>query len=121
MQREDIIREFLAAKRFRALFSAWKQESGKTLKQNVSIIRLLLIIFVAALPTFAILFESQKYDVVTILVGIASIVAVVFRLKMGLRVLAVENWKRSIRLTHTAFAIGCIPFAISLALFPERC
>ncbi len=50
--------------------------------------------------------------------GILTITAIILRKKFRIPYQKVANWRRAFRLTHTAFALGCVPAVILVALHP---
>jgi membrane protease YdiL (CAAX protease family) len=80
-----------------------------------------LAVLISLLPLYggALTELQQRIDAVTLFVGIAACLALVLRARLKIPFQSVSSWKDSLRLTHTAFALGCIPTVLVLLIHPE--
>ena len=78
-------------------------------------------VLISALPMLSFYTEPglDRVDFKTLLVGIAASFAILFRRRLGIHLGSVTQWRRSLHLTHVAFALGCIPTLLVIALYPE--
>ncbi len=111
---------FLGVKRFQNLWNSWNI-AGEHQLQTVSAPRVLVAILISLLPAIATALQPRMagVDFVSILVGIGAVSALLLRRGMGISFEPVKNWAKNLSLTHTAFALGCLPIAIILLGFPE--
>jgi membrane protease YdiL (CAAX protease family) len=109
---------FLGVPRFQALWQAYCLHSSQSAKPTVGSSALLLAVLLAALPMLAFFADSYltKVDIATLIIGIAAVLSAVMRSRLGLTWHWVKEWRNSLSLTHTAFAVGCIP-AVLIVLF----
>jgi membrane protease YdiL (CAAX protease family) len=121
MIRNPHLRLFLGLDRFKELWDAWHATNRQPVANNLSSIAIIFTIIVALLPALA--FNMRDYfhaiDEVTIAIGIATCLAVLFRVNSRIPFLKVPNWRRALSITHTAFALGCIPLILVLLFYPE--
>ena len=113
---------FLGLDRIKELFLAYRAETlTKCAFPQISSITVFYAIAVAALPAlgFFIKGEVGRLDIATVAIGIATCLAILFRLNTKLSIESIPNWRRALRLTHTAFAFGCIPIVAIVVAFPD--
>jgi len=110
----NLIRRLLGLNRFQELAACWNAAGAQDSQPSVSHSTVFVAILVALLPLASAVFASNNSAnfIITLAVGCSALFAVVFRLRNGLMFSAVLDWKRSLSLTHTAFALGCIPALI---------
>ncbi len=119
----SLLHNFLAIHRWKTFFNALSQES--TISQNPPLsIGIIIIAFVITLlpvlSPFVPRLPVQGYlDFPTLFFGIATILAILFRKRIGLELKTTKSWKESLSLTHTGFALGCLPVVVLLAIYPE--
>ena len=63
--------------------------------------------------------NTQRISLPTLGFGVCASLAIVIRWVLKLPFASVTNWRKTLNLTHTAVALGCIPALVVLALFPE--
>ena len=116
----QLVRRFLGLDRLAALRSAWT-EINYCPSPRVGSARVLVACFIATLPILGYFLGEgvPRIDLVSVFVGIATVCGLVLRRSMGIPFEAVKSWGASLSLTHTAFALGCIPIAVIMFLFPE--
>lgn len=112
----------LGVDRIKELYYAYRSETlNKCAYPQLSSITLFYAVLVAALPAFSFFIKdlSVRIDITTVAVGIAVCLAVLFRLNTRLSIESIPDWRQALRLTHTAFAIGCIPIVAIVIAFPD--
>lgn len=118
---QSLLRRFLAFDRFSELSQALRDQPEA--KEVLSISAIVAALLVAAAPVLLTCLDAvsphPSLPLPTIAFGISTLLAVVMRFQLDLRYLKVLNWKESLRLTHTAFALGCIPAVAMVVIFPE--
>lgn len=62
---------------------------------------------------------KRDVDIVTIFVGVAAVLAILFRIRHKIAFTSVKKWGWALSHTHTAFALGCIPTVVLLLISPE--
>lgn len=121
MIQNPALRKFLSINKIQALFWSIKHESdGKDLGQ-LSTLSVIFAIFISLLPASAYYLSiyKQYLDIHTAFIGIAACLAMIYRNKMNIPFGSVADWKQSLFLTHTAFALGCIPIIFIVLVHPE--
>lgn len=116
-----LLRRFLGINQIEELYQAWVAESGRELNNYYSSLYVWAALGIAFIPALS--YHLQKYvtkiDLPTFAIGITACLAVLLRLRAKGEIRSVPHWKKSLKLTHTAFAIGCVPFAVILIYYPE--
>lgn len=81
----------------------------------------LLACTVAVLPALAsfLALRVTSLDVASLLVALSAVFAVLLRRTFGISFHPVGNWRRTLSLTHTAFALGCIPAVAIVLIEPQ--
>ena len=123
MNTKKVITDFLALDRIRGFLSALYQ--GSALEQTPKVGSLLVAVSfaVACAPAF-VTFLVQRLghsdlDVTTIARGLASICAILIRMRLKLSIGIGSGFRQALSFTHTGFALGCIPAVIIIILAPE--
>ena len=121
MIRNQFLIKFLGIARFQELRCALSSESKVSKTPSLGSAHVFLAVMLALLPAISGSLGSlpSDVDITTVLVGTAAVLAVMFRNRVQIPFLAVDNWKRSMHLVHTAFAIGCIPALLLVLFHPE--
>jgi len=121
MSRGTLVRRFLGIDQFRSLFQALRSQQQNAPAATIGTLGAALAILIATLPLLS-FYQSQReqaLDYSTILVGIAACLAIVYRARNNIPFLSVAAWRQSLRLTHIAFALGCIPTLLILIFSPQ--
>lgn len=114
------LRKFLAIKRFKALSHSYRSAAQAMPKIRTSSAFVLLAVFVSAFPLFLTEFSyAEGRDLLTPFLGVSTCVALLLRKRLGLTLSHLCNWKENLSITHTAFALGCVPAVLLFALYPE--
>ncbi len=115
----SLLRKFLGLDRIRELLSALG--AAPSPEPTLNTFTVASAVLISALPMLSFYTDPglDHVDFGTLLVGISASLAIVFRGRVGLRFASVTDWRRSLRLTHVAFALGCIPTLLFLILFPN--
>jgi membrane protease YdiL (CAAX protease family) len=118
---ETLYRRFLGLDKFRSLFQALAAQRRKAPAPTMGTFGVALAILIAALPLLSFYGSpgDSTVDYSTILVGVAACLGIIYRTKNKIPFLSVEAWKPSLRLTHIAFALGCIPTLFILIFSPQ--
>lgn len=115
-----IVRKFLGLDRIAFLYDAFISSSRDDRKLLLGSLPLLLAVAIAlfpALTSFTPILHTPQMT--TVVIGIATILAVVYRINAKLTFQSVATWKRSMSLTHIAVALGCIPVVFIMLFYPE--
>jgi len=64
-------------------------------------------------------FSTTQIDFPTLLVGTATCLAIIYRKRLGITLPRTSNWKSALSLTHTGFALGCIPAVFLMVIAPD--
>lgn len=117
--RSQWLRKLLALNHIADLREAFRRESSKPFATVPW--RLLVIAFVLAIaPPLSHAFSqnNQFLGFPSIVTGACMILAILVRNYARVPFKRAQHWKRSLRLTHTAFGLGCIPVALLLICNP---
>ncbi|MDZ4784494.1 MAG: CPBP family intramembrane glutamic endopeptidase [bacterium] len=116
-----VILKFLGKDRIKTLLIAIGTTSSIEVRPAISLLRGIIAIFIALLPVFSqyLVIYKDTVDITTVFIGVATCLAVLFRIRHKIPFLAVSNWKTALSLTHTAFALGCIPIVVLLIINPN--
>lgn len=115
------IRKFLALNRIQSLVDHYKRETNKPCTPLISTYVLLLSLCISLLPALGVITDipgSEGVNTPLLLTGIATILAILVRVKTGLTLVSVKEWIKNLSLTHTAFALACIPIVMLLIVDP---
>lgn len=115
------LKNLLGLNKIAQLQSAWSSERAKPVEPKLSSLVLYFAVVVALLPSLAQIYQEffPKVDYTTVAVGTAALLAMLFRLNSQIRIRRIESWSKALSVTHTAFALGCIPFVILVLVTPE--
>jgi len=121
MINNQTLRVFLGINQFEELHTAWKKETAHVIPGNLSSIAIFFAVVVSLFPTLSYSYRElfTSVDGITVAVGAATCFAILFRFNAKIPFVSVTDWKRSLKLTHTAFAVGCIPLVALLLFYPE--
>jgi len=113
-------KKFLGEDRIGELFEAYVSNSSKDVPTSVSYVGMLAAIGISLLPAMSHLLDIYKetVDIVSVFVGTATVLAILFRVSHKISFSSVTRWRSSLSLTHTAFALGAIPTAFVLVFNP---
>lgn len=118
------LHRFLAVERWAALGNALETESRicpvPLLNTKAVFAALLVGVAPCVVMTLAGLSPTPRPELPLLATGIAAVVAVWLRWRMKLSYNQVVNWKSALSLTHTAFALGCIPAVAALLIAPQQ-
>mgnify|MGYP005726663039 FL=1 len=106
----------------RNLLTALKREQQSCPVPILGSFAILLAIAIACLPILAQWARPSDadLDLPTMMIGVATCLALVFRVRVGIkRPQQAYDWKRALSVTHTAFALGCIPAVVIVVIFPD--
>lgn len=118
-QRSALLR-FVGFDRIVALLRALRAQSAEAPQKSLSVLHIALALIIGALPLLG--FFLRKFadvDTVTVSVGIAALLSLFFIRVTGVSIDRIADWRKALSLTHTAFALGCIPAAVIVVMFPE--
>ena len=115
------LRKLVGMERLEALARALAEENKKPITPHLGNGTLLLAVLISLMPASSayLTYLSSSLDVTTVAVGIAACLGMVVRTNRGITFLGVTNWSRSFYLTHTAFALGCIPTLLLMLFSPQ--
>ena len=114
MVKNKYIRRFLAIEQSKELIAAFKAQDKVDLKGKLGRSEMILAIAVAMIPALTLELGKRLGAMHIGVVGIALAVLLSFWLRHEYKIKYkyVQSWKKSFRVTHTAFAAGCIPLLI---------
>lgn len=117
----DSLKKFMGINRIDTLLNNYAAESKNDLPVTVSYIGVIVAIGISLLPAAAYLLDVYKetVDIVSVLIGIATLLAILFRVHHDITFNSVKRWRSALSTTHTAFAIGAIPTVFVLVFSPE--
>ena len=116
---------FLGTSRWLALRDALREQTAVEANPPVGWTAALGAVAVASCPIFITLADSmrregtQSSSLPTIAFGICTLLALLLRRRMGFEFVSTSDWRKSFSLTHTAFALGCIPAVLVILLAPS--
>lgn len=115
-----VVKKLLGVERFRELHSSWTVANEAKLEPRISTLELALAFLIAMLPFFAAYLVDSRLTsyTMTLAVGVAALLAIIYRIRKGIPFLKIPEWSLAMRLTHTAFALGCVPAVILLLMDP---
>ncbi|MCB0344647.1 MAG: CPBP family intramembrane metalloprotease [Bdellovibrionales bacterium] len=118
----SLMHKFLGSARWEKLFSALRTESETTCEPPVGTLALVAALAIAVTPVVLTLLQhvspSTSVDLPTLSFAVCTVMAILMRRWLKLDYRPTVKWKESLSLTHTAFALGCLPAAILIALNP---
>lgn len=119
--KKSALTTFLGIHRIDGLLKALNESSAESVGPRIGPVRTLLALLIALMPAGAHLLSiyKQNVDIVTVFVGVATILAILFRIRHNIPFTSVKKWTWALSHTHTAFALGCIPTVILLLISPE--
>lgn len=114
----QIIRKLLGIDRFQELHQHWISAHQTLAKPSYPSSVILIGLTIALFPIIAAYIGDPKLTsyLMTLTVGVSALLAVVYRIRKGLLFALTPEFTKPLRLTHSAFALGCIP-ALALLLF----
>jgi membrane protease YdiL (CAAX protease family) len=115
------LKRFIGVNRIESLLNSYKIESATKLPITVSYVGLVVALGISLLPAASHLLDIYKdsVDIVSVIIGIATLLAILFRVHHRIPFNSVKRWRSALSLTHTAFAIGAIPTVFVLLFSPE--
>lgn|GEM_PF-1349746 len=121
---QTALHRFLGVERWRALGEALKAETQLCPVPKQGSWAVLGSTLVALLPLPFIYLNSvqpsaTQLDLPLLVIGVTTLVAILLRGRMQLYYNRVTTWREAFSLTHTAFALGCIPAVLILFFSPE--
>lgn len=123
MKLKNTLIHFLGLQKLRALTAAIKLNSENKKLPLISSVNILLASLICLCPIIlaASINEdpNEEIPIVTISFGICTVLAVLARRKLKLPSDKGLDFKKSLSLTHTSVALGCIPAVIAIIIFPE--
>lgn len=119
MIKNRFLYKFLGIERIKELSYAIRNQPAPL--ANVSTTGVLIALSLALLPSAGhyIIPYSKKLDISTVLIGVTTCLSLVLRRRLGIPFESVRNWGRAFKLTHVAFALGCVPTVILVLFRPE--
>jgi len=114
-----VLRNFLAVDRIRGLARAYRAGSERRPREVLGSGALFMALAIALLPTLTPSIHPYSHlDLPTVLIGLSACFAVLYRIRHRIPFQSVRTWNRSMNVTHTAFALGCIPLAAIMLIHP---
>ncbi len=121
--KKSLVRDFLAIERWRAFSDALRRETSSAVVPPLPSIAVFLAFIVTITPvalTFAAERSRASESVFpTLAFGVCTLLAIVSRRSLGLRLRPTENLRNALSLTHTAVALGCIPAVLAVVFSPK--
>jgi membrane protease YdiL (CAAX protease family) len=115
------LKKFIGTDRIEELLRKFSDQSTKQVQIQVNTIGLMIALGISLMPIASHFLEpyTDKIDITTVFIGVATVLSILFRVRHKIPFLSVTNWRQSLSLTHTAFAIGAVPTAFVLLFSPE--
>ena len=118
MQKQNTLSKFLAVEKWKELYSNYKLNSKIELSNSLENETLLLCLFISFVPILSSAFFTPKIG--TIVFGTICVISILLRNKLNFpKINLYKGIKKDLILTHTAFALGCIPAVIVILLSPD--
>jgi membrane protease YdiL (CAAX protease family) len=118
-----MLKNFLGAKRWSELFQEFRQSGTDVAHHPISWRGVGAALAISLVPLGISWLEkvsgTPSSSLTTLSFGICAVLAFVLRSRYRLSNSLPYDWGKAIRLTHTAFAAGCVPVVIILALYPS--
>ena len=117
-----LLKDFLGTKRWAKLLDALKEQTQTAPEPLLPTHAILIALVVSITPIAATILnqiQPSNIDLASITFGVCTLLAIILRKRFGLIYKSTLNFKESLSLAHTAFALGCIPTVIILALNPD--
>ncbi|MCI5064216.1 CPBP family intramembrane metalloprotease [bacterium] len=116
---------FIGYRQITQLFCALRENTRESARPTVPWKAALVALLIGTLPAFAALLSQNEgalddIDVQTVTVGLATLLAVALRVRYQIRYVVTSRLSRGLSLTHTSFALGCLPFIVILFLVPTE-
>lgn len=119
----SLMHRFLGSARWERLFTTLKIETTTLCEPAISTPALVASLIIAITPVALTLLQhlspSTSVDLPTLSFAVCTILAILMRRWLKLDYHPTVDWRESLSLTHTAFALGCVPAAILIALNPS--
>ena len=119
----ELVKQFIGVERWQLLFAQIAEESKELKHPSLNTIVVLIALVVSATPCVMTLITQHNPEVSrtlpTVAFGTCALVALLLRRWLHLPRATKRNWKKSLSVTHTAVALGCIPVALIVFLAPN--
>jgi len=126
----NLLLNFLGEKRWKALWTALKAETSSAVEPRIPFDAFLTAVLVTLTPVVVTYVDSLRSAeetssiLPTIAFGICAVLALLIRSRLGIRFSTTKSLAKSLSLTHTSVALGCIPavfiFIFSKTLLADR-
>lgn len=126
----NLLLNFLGEKRWKALWQAIREQNTVALSPRLSFDALLTATVVTLTPVIITYVDSLRPQgdassiLPTIAFGICAVLSLLIRSRLGIKFEATRSLRKSLSLTHTAVALGCIPavfiFIFSKSMLADR-
>jgi membrane protease YdiL (CAAX protease family) len=120
---ESALSKFIGVRRWKELYDTFREESNTEQNPKLSTKHVIIALVVSLAPICIASMDAQTLGAMgslpTIAFGISTLLAIVLRSRFELAFQTVRNWRQELSLTHTAFALGCIPAVFFIALNPQ--
>ncbi|MFN8392572.1 MAG: CPBP family intramembrane glutamic endopeptidase [Bdellovibrionota bacterium] len=117
-----LLDKFLGKSRWQALSAALRTSSSITVEPQLGVDALFVALLLSVTPIALTFWDSARppgapsSPLPTLGFGICTLLAFVTRSRLGLPFVRTADWRKSLSLTHTAVALGCIPAALILVI-----
>jgi membrane protease YdiL (CAAX protease family) len=122
MNDSNLLSKFIGTKRWRILFSALKKQFYAPQLADKSIVAIFVALLLCAAgpltSAFEVKYRAGTTQLSTLAFGISAVFAILFQRSIRRNSSGLSN-KETLSLTHTAFALGCIPALLVVALDPS--
>jgi membrane protease YdiL (CAAX protease family) len=122
MAEQSFFAKFIGTKRWKALFDTLRMEFANPIKADKGFLDIFIALLLCSLGPIAaaleVKFQANSSLYSTMSFGISAVFAILLQRKIQ-RVKGAMTSKQSFSLTHTAFALGCIPALLVVALDPS--
>lgn len=119
--RSSAIRRLLGIEQFELLAQSFTKHSTNGPQATLGTWHVAGAILIALIPALSFFIAPifPKIDVATLLVGLTTCFAIIYRIRSNIPFGSVAEWLHSLKLTHFGFALGCIPLVFLLLLDPD--
>ncbi len=117
-QEQSSLNKFLAIEKWKDLHSKYKHNSKIELNNYLENKTVILCLLISFIPILSSIYSSSYIS--TVIFGVICIISILFRNKLNFpKINLYKGIKKDLILTHTAFALGCIPAVIIVLLCPD--
>jgi membrane protease YdiL (CAAX protease family) len=115
-----LLNNFLGTERWQALLQALREQTAVEARPSLGWDALFVALLISLAPIMVTFWDADRpagapaSPLPTLAFGICTLLAMLTRSRLQLPFVKTRHWRKSLSLTHTAFALGCIPAVFTL-------